>query len=155
VLLAGLVSGELRQGAQLGVLTDAVAKAAGLPLADVRTALMLTGSLPVVAVTALTDGAAGLAAFRLQVGQPLSVRSLALARAVPERWRAPRAAGDVEAFAADALARGHEGVVVKDPAAPYDAGRRGGAWLKVKPVHTFDLLVLAAEWGHGRRRGRL
>jgi DNA ligase-1 len=89
------------------------------------------------------------------LGQPLSVRSQALERAVPERWRAPRATGDVEAFAADALARGHEGVVVKDPTAPYDAGRRGGAWLKVKPVHTFDLVVLAAEWGHGRRRGWL
>ena len=81
------------------------------------------------------------------------------ARAVPQRWRAPRLEGpdavDGERFAADAVARGHEGVVVKDLDAPYEAGRRGGAWLKVKPVHTFDLVVLAAEWGHGRRRGRL
>ena len=284
-LLAGLVSGELRQGAQQGVLTDALAKAAGLPLADVRTAVLLTGSLPVVAVAALRDGAQGLAAFGLQVGRPLSPmlaqpgtdlatalarttsgvvewkldgiriqvhregddvavftrsldditsrvpelveaalalplrsavldgeaialradgsplpfqvtasraatrgaatvaltpfffdllhldgedllglpladRSAALQRVVPERWRAPQMlVGEgpeaVERFAAGALARGHEGVVVKDLAAPYDAGRRGGAWLKVKPVHTFDLVVLAAEWGHGRRRGWL
>ncbi|MBC7375519.1 MAG: ATP-dependent DNA ligase [Frankiales bacterium] len=276
-LLAGLVSGELRQGALIGVVTDAVATAAGLALPDVRTALMLTGSLPVVATAALTTG--DLSGFRLQVGRPLapmlaqpganltaalariarpvveckldgirvqihrdgddvrvftrtldditgrlpelvevvrslpvrsvvldgeaialrpdgtplpfqvtasraasrtgpvpltpfffdvlhldgedllgrplSQRSTALRRVVPERWRAPSTTEDFEAFAADALARGHEGVVVKDLDAPYDAGRRGGAWLKVKPVHTFDLVVLAAEWGHGRRTGRL
>jgi len=50
---------------------------------------------------------------------------------------------------------GHEGVVAKSLTAPYDAGRRGSAWLKVKPVHTLDLVVLAVEWGHGRRRGLL
>jgi DNA ligase 1 len=54
-----------------------------------------------------------------------------------------------------ALAAGHEGVVVKALDAPYAAGRRGGGWLKVKPRHTLDLIVLAAEWGHGRRRGLL
>lgn len=59
------------------------------------------------------------------------------------------------AFADDALRAGHEGVMVKALAAPYDAGRRGGAWRKVKPVRTLDLVVLAAEWGHGRRRGWL
>jgi DNA ligase-1 len=51
--------------------------------------------------------------------------------------------------------RGHEGVVVKALDAPYSAGRRGASWLKVKPVHTLDLVVLAAEWGHGRRTGKL
>ena len=56
---------------------------------------------------------------------------------------------------AGALNAGHEGVVVKSLDAPYEAGRRGGAWLKVKPRHTLDLVVLAAEWGHGRRRGYL
>jgi len=61
----------------------------------------------------------------------------------------------VHAFFADMLARGHEGVVVKDPAAPYDAGRRGAAWVKVKPRHTLDLVVLAVEWGSGRREGWL
>lgn len=59
------------------------------------------------------------------------------------------------AFAADVLARGHEGVLVKALDAPYTAGRRGTSWLKVKPVHTLDLVVLAAEWGHGRRTGKL
>ncbi len=283
-LLTGLLSGELRQGAQQGVVTDAVAKTYDLPLADVRTAVMLSGSLPTVAVAAQAEGAAGLAAFRLQLGRPLApmlaqpgsdlaaalartpsaavewkldgirvqvhrsdeevhvftrslddithrvpelvevVRSLpahalvldgealalrpdgsplpfqvtasraasssehvatltpyffdllhrdgvdllgrplgeriaALDEVVPSRWRAPRAVSsagaDLDAFAADALARGHEGVVVKDLTAPYAAGRRGGGWLKVKPVHTFDLVVLAVEWGSGRRTGKL
>jgi DNA ligase-1 len=60
-----------------------------------------------------------------------------------------------EAFAADALARGHEGVMVKALGSTYDAGRRGGAWRKVKPVRTLDLVVLAVEWGSGRRQGWL
>jgi DNA ligase-1 len=58
-------------------------------------------------------------------------------------------------FAEQVLARGHEGVVCKALDAPYSAGRRGASWLKVKPVHTLDLVVLAAEWGHGRRTGKL
>ena len=53
----------------------------------------------------------------------------------------------------EALRAGHEGVVVKDAASLYSAGRRGKAWRKVKPVRTYDLVVLGAEWGHGRRRG--
>ncbi len=60
-----------------------------------------------------------------------------------------------EQVLADALDAGHEGVVVKDLAASYAAGRRGSAWQKVKPVRTLDLVVLAAEWGHGRRTGWL
>jgi DNA ligase 1 len=55
----------------------------------------------------------------------------------------------------EALAAGHEGVVVKDAASLYAAGRRGKAWRKVKPIRTYDLVVLGAEWGHGRRRGTL
>jgi DNA ligase-1 len=55
----------------------------------------------------------------------------------------------------DALAAGHEGVVVKALDAPYAAGRRGKAWQKVKPVHTLDLVVIGAEWGYGRRTGKL
>jgi DNA ligase-1 len=55
----------------------------------------------------------------------------------------------------DALRRGHEGVVAKSLDAPYEAGRRGAGWLKVKPVHTLDLVVLAVEWGSGRRQGWL
>ena len=53
------------------------------------------------------------------------------------------------------LSAGHEGVMAKSPAAPYEAGRRGAGWLKVKPVHTLDLVVLAVEWGSGRRTGKL
>jgi DNA ligase-1 len=60
-----------------------------------------------------------------------------------------------QAFLDEALACGHEGVMVKSLEAPYDAGRRGAGWLKVKPAHTLDLVVLAAEWGHGRRTGKL
>ena len=60
-----------------------------------------------------------------------------------------------EEFLQDAIARGHEGVMLKALDQPYAAGSRGTGWLKVKPVHTLDLVVLAAEWGHGRRRGWL
>jgi DNA ligase 1 len=78
---------------------------------------------------------------------------------VPAERRVPRAVAEdaaaAEAALDAALAAGHEGVMVKALAAPYAAGRRGAAWLKVKPVHTLDLVVLAAEWGHGRRRGWL
>jgi DNA ligase-1 len=288
-LLRGLLSGELRQGALEGVMVDAVSKAAGLPLADVRRAAMMRGALAPVAAAALSTGAAGLAQFRLVVGQPVqpmlaspaadiaealgrvspaavewkldgiriqvhrdgddvaiftrsldditsrlpevvdevlalpartlvldgeaialfddgrprpfqqtgsrtmsrvdvakaratapvspfffdvlrldddellalpgSDRFAALAAAVPEGLRVPRqVTGDVaeaDAFLADAIALGHEGVVVKSLDAVYDAGRRGTGWLKVKPRHTLDLVVLAAEWGHGRRRGWL
>ena len=281
-LLVGLIAGELRQGASAGLVTDAVAAAADVPLAAVQAALTRCGSLPAVAQAALQQGAAGLARLRLQVGrplapmlaapgsdlddaleraapaavewkvdgvriqvhrdgeqvgvftrgledvtermpevvaaaralpvrsvvldgeavalrddgrplpfqltasraarrsgvplarfyfdllhldgddlldEPLSVRSDALARVVPEADRVPRCvpgdAAAARAFADAALAAGHEGVVVKSLAAPYAAGRRGAGWLKVKPRHTLDLVVLAAEWGHGRRRGRL
>jgi DNA ligase 1 len=60
-----------------------------------------------------------------------------------------------EAFFREAIEVGHEGVVVKSLDAPYGAGRRGSDWVKVKPRHTLDLVVLAAEWGHGRRQGWL
>ena len=60
-----------------------------------------------------------------------------------------------EAFYDDAIARGHEGLMAKALGAPYESGRRGASWLKIKSAHTLDLVVLAAEWGSGRRRGRL
>jgi len=63
--------------------------------------------------------------------------------------------GAAERFFAAAIERGHEGVVAKSLDAPYMAGRRGSEWIKVKPRHTLDLIVLAAEWGHGRRQGWL
>jgi ATP-dependent DNA ligase I len=283
--LRRLLLGDLRQGALAGVMADAVAKAASVPAADVRRALMLHGDLAAVAAIALADGRDGLAAVTLQVGRPLApmlagtaadipvalekiapaaidwkldgariqvhregdevaiytrtlddvterlpevvavARALpaqaivldgeaialrddgrpepfqvtasrmgtrrpagaaplaalffdvlhaggedlidrpgaerfeALAGLVPEAGRVPRAvtadAAAARAVLDDALARGHEGVLVKSLEAPYAAGRRGAGWLKVKPRHTLDLVVLAAEWGHGRRRGWL
>ena len=90
---------------------------------------------------------------------PADQRAQRLAAAVPEPMRVPRLVPEsheqAAAFQADTLARGHEGVVVKALDAPYAAGRRGAGWIKVKPRHTLDLVVLAAEWGHGRRRGWL
>jgi DNA ligase-1 len=93
------------------------------------------------------------------VDRPLAERLEQLDRALPQSLRVPRLiASDVETattFQADALARGHEGVMVKSLAAPYAAGRRGAAWLKVKTARTLDLVVLAVEWGSGRRQGWL
>ncbi|MFJ4550257.1 ATP-dependent DNA ligase [Streptomyces sp. NPDC088817] len=93
---------------------------------------------------------------------PLTDRHAELARLVPEPMRVRRTlvsgpddVGEAERFLAETLRRGHEGVVVKALDAAYSAGRRGASWLKVKPVHTLDLVVLAAEWGHGRRTGKL
>ena len=288
--LVRLLSGELRQGALAGIMTDAVAKAAGIPPAAVQRAAMLGGDLPAVAAAALSNGTAALDAFTLRVGrpvgpmlaqtatsvadalerhsgatifeakldgarvqihrsadevtvytrslddvtarlpevvaatlalpvteliadgeaialrpdnrphrfqvtasrfgrsvdvaaavaaQPLSVfffdilhrdgvdlldaptteRLAALDALVPQRHRVDRLAtsdpGQAEQFLAATLAAGHEGVMAKAPDAPYQAGRRGAGWLKVKPVHTLDLVVLAVEWGSGRRRGKL
>ncbi|MET7693985.1 ATP-dependent DNA ligase [Streptomyces sp. NPDC005483] len=93
---------------------------------------------------------------------PFAERHAELARLVPEPMRVRRTLVSgtdeipaAEDFLAETLRRGHEGVVVKSLDAPYSAGRRGASWLKVKPVHTLDLVVLAAEWGHGRRTGKL
>ncbi|MEU7965229.1 ATP-dependent DNA ligase [Streptomyces sp. NPDC049097] len=93
---------------------------------------------------------------------PFTRRHAELARLVPEPMRVRRTLVEgpedvpaAEDFLAETLARGHEGVVVKALDATYSAGRRGASWLKVKPVHTLDLVVLAAEWGHGRRTGKL
>jgi DNA ligase-1 len=86
-------------------------------------------------------------------------RTLALGQAVPGNAMVPRtivhALDEAEAFLDEALERGHEGVMVKALDAPYEAGRRGAAWRKIKPSHTLDLVVLAAEWGSGRRQGWL
>ena len=94
--------------------------------------------------------------------RPFAERHAELARLVPEPMRVRRTVVSgpddlhtAEEFLATTLKRGHEGVVVKALDAPYSAGRRGASWLKVKPVHTLDLVVLAAEWGHGRRTGKL
>jgi DNA ligase 1 len=287
--VVGLVSGELRQGALEGVMVEAIARAASVPAADVRRAVMLRGALGPVAAVALTEGGEGLDQFRLTVGRalqpmlaqtadsidtalerihpaaiewkldgirvqvhrdgqdvrvftrtlddisarvpevveamlslpvrsivldgeaialaeddrprsfqvtasrvgtktdvaaqrrttPLTVmffdilsidgddvlalsgteRAALLVAVVPESLRVPRivtdSVEDARAFLDDALKRGHEGVVVKALDAAYEAGRRGTGWVKVKPRHTLDLVVLAVEWGHGRRRGWL
>ena len=287
--LVRLLVGELRQGALEGVMIDAIAAAAAVPVADVRRATMVTGSVATAARVATSEGSAGLARFsialqrpvqpmlaqpaddvagalaklgtaavewkvdgaRIQVhkaggeiriytralndvttsvpeiaeslravraeelildgeavalgadgtplafqvtmrrfGRKLDVERLraelplaafffdcllrdgvslvdrparerfdALAAALPASLVVPRlVTSDASAaadFYADALARGHEGVMVKALDAPYDAGSRGASWLKVKRAHTLDLVVLAAEWGHGRRHGWL
>ena len=291
--LVRLLAGDLRQGALEGVMTEAVARAAGVPAPEVRRAYQFSGSLPVAAAAALGAGNTGqlatdaLRALTVQVGRPvrpmLAASAPTVAQAmgriapaavdwkidgirvqlhrqgtavrvftrtldditdrVPELAAAgltlsaqtaivdgeavalrpdgrpqpfqvtsartasqPGASGepvrltlflfdmlhadgtdlideaashrfarlsaiapaglvvprlvtaevaDAERFFADAVERGHEGVVVKSLDAPYGAGRRGSEWIKVKPRHTLDLLVLGAEWGHGRRQGWL
>ena len=290
LFLRRLLGGELRQGALLGVMSDAIAKAAGVPAAGVRRAAMLGGALPAVAAAALHGGTDALARFRLRVGNPVGpmlaqtatsledaltrlggeavleakldgarvqvhrdgsdvaifTRSLddvtarlpevveavlalpvttlladgeaialhpdgrpqpfqvtasrfgrkvdvATARAtqplhavlfdvlhvdgadlidrptserlelldalVPAQTRVDRLVtadpATAQAFLDATLDAGHEGVMAKSLTAPYEAGRRGAGWLKVKPVHTLDLVVLAIEWGSGRRQGLL
>jgi len=90
--------------------------------------------------------------------EPLSVRREVLARIAPGCVVPSLVTEDpvaADAFLAESLASGHEGVMVKALASTYEAGRRGAAWRKVKPVRTLDLVVIGAEWGHGRRRGWL
>jgi len=287
--LRRLLLGELRQGAEQGVVLDAIARAAGIEAAAVRRACMLLGDAASVAQAALTAGPAGLAEFRLQLFRPIQpmlaqtaadpgealdrlgraalehkldgarvqvhragndVRVFSrllndVTRAVPELVAAARSLParelvldgeaialradgtpqpfqvtmrrfgrkldmpgleadlplstfffdclhvdgndlidlpaeermarldalapealrvarrivstkeEAESFFADALRHGQEGLVAKALEAPYEAGRRGASWLKLKPAHTLDLVVLAAEWGSGRRHGWL
>jgi DNA ligase-1 len=91
--------------------------------------------------------------------RPTVERVEALARTVPAGMRMPRlvtsSAAEASAFYDAALAAGHEGLMAKSLRAPYEAGSRGASWLKIKRAHTLDLIVLAAEWGHGRRTGKL
>ncbi len=93
------------------------------------------------------------------VDVPAAERFALMASVLPPGAVVPRLVTDdpaqVHRFLAEVLAQGHEGVVVKDPAAPYAAGKRGAAWIKVKPRHVLDLVVLAVEWGSGRRQGLL
>jgi DNA ligase-1 len=288
--LIRLLAGELRQGALEGVMVDAIAAAADLPVAPVRRAAMFAGDLGTLARAALTGGAAGLERFQLQLfvpvapmlaqtaadpaealqelggesdfewkmdgariqvhkrggevriytralnevtdalpeivaavrelpvteaildgealafsdtgrphafpvtmrrfgrkleveqmlldlplrayffdclrigdrsipQRPLRERIAALEEAVPDSMRIPRlvtsSATQAHAFYEAALAAGHEGVMAKSLDSPYEAGNRGASWFKIKRTHTLDLVVLAAEWGHGRRTGRL
>jgi DNA ligase 1 len=288
--LVRLLLGELRQGALAGVMTEAIAAAAELPVAQVRRAAMYGKSIGAVARVALLEGAPGLGRFQLEIlspvapmlaqtaadtaealrqltgdvafewkmdgariqvhkaadtvriytrnlnevtaavpeiadvvrglrvrdvildgeaiafnpsgrpypfqttmrrfGRKLDVETLraelpmkafffdclllegasiadrtarerfqALADAVPDSLQIPRlvtsSEADAQAFFEAALAAGHEGVMAKSLDAPYEAGNRGASWLKIKRAHTLDLVVLAAEWGHGRRAGKL
>jgi DNA ligase-1 len=284
--LRRLLIGDLRQGALEGVMADAIAKAAGVPLPVVRRAAMLAGDLCLVAGVALDGGEAALAAIGLEVLRPvlpmlaatsatvadaieangvstvewkldgariqahrsgdavrlftrnlndvterllgvvdvmhalpveqiildgevygaaleqdgagpfqdtmsrfsrhepdvdrslhvrffdilhldgndlvdetLEQRLAVLSTVVPEQHRVPGIVTDdaqqAQSFADEAVALGHEGVMVKALTSRYEAGRRGSAWRKVKPVKTLDLVVLGAEWGHGRRQGWL
>src|SRR6266511_1672388 len=236
-------TGELRQGALAGLMADAIAKAAGVPAATVRRALMLSGDLPRTAELALTEGEEGLSAVGFELFRPIQPMLDSTAETVGDaladferasvEWKldgiriqihirgqemrvytrnlneitVEQAVLDGEALGGrtflfdllhvdgedlldvplerrvarleeiapelkvpgvitsdpeegqrvldEALSAGHEGVVVKDAASLYAAGRRGKAWRKVKPVRTYDLVVLGAEWGHGRRQGRL
>ena len=120
-----------------------------------------------------TDVAAALAAQPLSVfffdilhldgvdllDDPTHVRIAALDAIVPAEQRVDRLvtsdSATAQGFLDATLAAGHEGVMAKSPASAYEAGRRGAGWLKVKPVHTLDLVVLAVEWGSGRRTGKL
>ncbi|WP_046509015.1 ATP-dependent DNA ligase [Streptomyces odonnellii] len=125
---------------------------------DIRSAAMAVPLSPVFFDVLAADG-------EDLLDLPAAERHAALVRLVPEPMRVRRlvvsaasgtmGAAEAEEFLRITLDRGHEGVVVKGLDTPYSAGRRGAGWLKVKPVHTLDLVVLAAEWGHGRRTGRL
>jgi DNA ligase-1 len=90
---------------------------------------------------------------------PTSERAAALDEIAPQQNRVDRLVTSDPVAARDfldaTLAAGHEGVMAKSLTAPYEAGRRGAGWLKIKPVHTLDLVVLAVEWGSGRRTGKL
>ena len=91
--------------------------------------------------------------------EPTRERLSALDAIAPSDQRVDRlVTSDTQAaqqFLDATLTAGHEGLMAKSPSAPYEAGRRGAGWLKVKPVHTLDLVVLAVEWGSGRRTGKL
>jgi DNA ligase-1 len=93
------------------------------------------------------------------IDRPAHERRTALVELVPEAFRVPSIvtsdADEAMNFLGAALASGHEGVLAKAPEAAYEAGRRGAGWLKIKPTHTLDLVVLAVEWGSGRRHGLL
>jgi DNA ligase-1 len=93
------------------------------------------------------------------VDRPTRQRFEVLSQVVPAALLIPRLiTRDNDAAAAfydEAMAHGHEGLMAKSLEAPYEAGNRGASWLKIKRAHTLDLVVLAAEWGHGRRHGKL
>src|SRR5207245_1673702 len=185
-----LLIGELRQGALEGLVTEAVSRAAGLEADVVRRAAMLAGDLVAVARAALTEGAAGLARYQVELFRPIQPMLAQAASDVADaltqlgeaafeykldgaRIQVHKAGDEVRVFsrqlndvtvaAPEVVAAVRrlpvretildgEGIALRSGG---EAGARGAAWLKVKPAQTLDLVVLAAEWGHGRRRGRL
>ncbi|MET9418973.1 ATP-dependent DNA ligase [Streptomyces klenkii] len=131
---------------RVGSRLDVAGAAVTVPLSPVFFDLLAVDGRDLLALPA----AGRHAELARMVPEPLRVRRLVVADPADAGARA--AARD---FSEQVLRRGHEGVVVKALDSPYTAGRRGSAWLKVKPVHTLDLVVLAVEWGHGRRTGKL
>jgi DNA ligase-1 len=93
------------------------------------------------------------------IDKPYVERRMLLERIVSEDVLAPTLEvnnrADAEAFLKKVIEQGHEGIMAKDPMSPYTPGRRGALWLKIKPAERLDLVIIAAEWGHGRRRGWL
>ena len=129
-----------------------------LPFQDTSSRAASSDAVPAVPLSVFLFDALHLEGADL-IDLPDWKRHAELAWAVPPELLMPRlvtdSASQASEFFRDAVARGHEGVVVKSLDAPYAAGRRGAGWIKVKPRHTLDLVVLAVEWGHGRRRGWL
>ena len=125
-----------------------VLTAEGKPLLFQETMKGLGGSVPVFFDVLYLDGESLL-------DQPYSTRI----KLLPEQYRPPRIvtadAMEAQRFFDQAIAAGQEGLMAKALDSPYAAGRRKGAWIKIKHAHTLDLVVLAAEWGHGRRKGKL
>ncbi|MFG2136472.1 ATP-dependent DNA ligase [Streptomyces sp. NPDC048650] len=135
-----------RVAGRFGSRVDVTAARAALPLSPVFFDVLSLDGRDLLEL----PGADRHAELARLVGQELRVRR----RTVPDPDDAAGRAAAAD-FWERTLREGHEGVVVKALDAPYRAGRRGASWLKVKPVHTLDLVVLAAEWGHGRRTGKL
>ncbi|MFJ6637067.1 ATP-dependent DNA ligase, partial [Streptomyces sp. NPDC091376] len=131
---------------RVGSRTDVAAATAAVPLSPVFFDILAADGGDVLDL----PGRERHAALATLVPEPMRVRRVV----VEDPASAPQLA-EAEDFLAATLHRGHEGVMIKALDAPYVAGRRGRSWLKVKPVHTLDLVVLAAEWGHGRRTGLL
>lgn len=131
---------------RVGSRVDVTAARATLPLSPVFFDVLAADGEPTLDL----PGTERHAALSRLVPEPMRVR-----RTLIENRADARQMAAAEEFFTATLRRGHEGVLVKALDAPYVAGRRGRSWLKVKPVHTLDLVVLAAEWGHGRRTGLL
>src|SRR3989304_4952064 len=169
--LTRLLLEDLRQGSLEGVMLEAIAKAAATPAEGVRRGFMTSGDFGLVRPK--SDLPAWRTALPLTsvlfdclfldgvdlTSRPASERFEILRRTLGEDFVVPRlVTSDVEegrSFVQKALDAGPEGIMAKSLDAPYEAGSRGRAWLKLKTAETLDLVVLAAEWGSGRRRGWL